>query len=142
VFYNLYYAFCVQSIVNTLVLTEAVPLIVSWGGGGVICSGGSLVLSAGFSGPTPYEFQWSDGSTTYTVTGLTSIDYVLNLSPSSTTTYTVLQVSNSCGAGTVNPSSQVIQIIPNPHATLSGSQTLCGSGQVNFPVQFSQATGP
>lgn len=135
-------AFCSQAQNNSLQVREINPASASLSGGAVICTGSSQVLTTSLNGTAPYEFQWSDGSVTQTISGITTSSYLLNVSPGSSTTYTITQVSNGCGAGAILNSTQVITVSGIPQAVISGNQTLCGTGTANLQVQFSQASGP
>lgn len=118
------------------------PAQAVFSGGGAICSGSSLNLSATLSGTSPYELDWSDGSGTQTVTGIIASSWVLSVSPLATTTYSLVQVRNTCGNGTLTNSNQVVTLLSNPQAALTGDQTICGAGQTQLTVVFSQAAGP
>lgn len=60
----------------------------------VICEGSSVGVPVYFSGSAPYTLTYSDGSGNTTVT-TNDNPYALNISPSSTTTYTLIGVSDS-----------------------------------------------
>ena len=103
-----------------------------------ICGGSSATLTVSLnSGLTPWDFDWSDGTTTTTVTGLFVNSYSISVSPSSSTTYTLANVSNSCGAGNTNASFADVQVVPPDNATISGNASVCLGSPANLTVTFS-----
>ncbi len=81
-------------------------------GSGSSCAG-SVPLSITFTGSSPWNFTYTNGSTSVTVSGNTANPYVFNVSPSVPSTYTLTALSDaSCtapstamtGAGTVTGS--------------------------------------
>lgn len=93
-----------------------------------ICAGASAALSVALSGTAPWNFTWTDGVNPVSVTGITASVYVLNVTPAVSTTYSLTQVNDACGAGSTSGQA-IVTVSPLPTATLSGNQTICsGSG--------------
>ena len=92
------------------------------------CGPEVITLSPDIDGGVPlFGYQWSDGSTTPSIT----------VTPNETTTYSVT-VSDACG-GTAETSSTVT-VIEQPTATLSGYGVICNNNNsVEMQVDF---TGP
>jgi PKD repeat protein len=100
---------------------------------------GSAILPVQFSGIGPWDLAYSDGIGTYSISGISSNPYLLIVSPSVTTTYTLVQAwdTQGCGAGLVYGSAVVsVQPFP-PAANISGLDTLCPGSQGNIRFQFS-----
>lgn len=104
-----------------------------------ICSGQSAQLTISLTGNAPWNFTWTDGTNPQAVTGVNSSPYVLLVTPSSTRTYSLVSVQNAC-TGTVSGQA-VVSVLSPPSATLSGTQTICGSGAASLSITFSGA-GP
>ena len=113
--------------------------IASLTGNASICPGGQSTLTVNLSGPSPWNLTWTNGTTPVSQTGITSSTYTFAVSPSSTTTYSLVSVSSSC-AGTVNGSA-LISVLGAPSATLSGNQTICNSQTAQLTLALSGA-GP
>lgn len=118
------------------------PVNVSISGSQTVCSGSAANISVQIQGTAPYSLNWSDGNITHFVTGITQSPYILNLSPAGSTTYSLLQSGNICGAVLFSQMTSEIEIEPVPSAILSGDQTLCGAGMAILSVHFTASTGP
>jgi large repetitive protein len=104
-----------------------------------VCSGVTANLTISLTGTSPYQIVWTDGTTPQTLTGITGSSYTLSVTPISNSTYTLVSIQNSC-TGTVSGQA-VVSVLSPPSATLSGTQTLCGSGPASLTISFSGA-GP
>jgi hypothetical protein len=94
------------------------------------CVGGSVTLTATVAGGVgPFNYQWSNGATTASIT----------VSPSATTTYTVtVSSANGCIS---NPASGTVTINPAPACSINGinpASLICNTG--NYTISTS-ATG-
>jgi hypothetical protein len=108
---------------TSIVQTEAIPSATITGNS-TICVGSSTQFSILLTGSQPWTVAWTDGTTLTSASGLTSSPYVVNLTPSTTTTYFPASVSNQFCSGNVSGliSMQVESI---PQASLSGAQSIC-----------------
>jgi gliding motility-associated-like protein len=81
-----------------------------------VCFGGSSVLTANATGgTTPYNYSWSTGQLTPTLT----------VNPASTTSYTVfVNDKNNCSASAIS----TISVLPAPVVNLINTDTLCVNG--------------
>lgn len=91
-------------------------------GSHTICSGQSAMLTVSLGGPGPWNITWTDGTNNTTQLGITSTTYMFSVSPSSTTTYTLVSVTNPL-TGTVSGSGVVV-VTPLTNITLSGNNTV------------------
>ncbi|HVD99351.1 MAG TPA: T9SS type A sorting domain-containing protein [Cytophagaceae bacterium] len=62
-----------------------------------ICGTGSATLNVNFTGLGPWDFSYSDGSSIYSVTGISINPYSFSVSPTGTTTYTLSSVADGSG---------------------------------------------
>jgi gliding motility-associated-like protein len=104
--------FC-DSIIDTITVVVSAPATISVAGNTTVCAGQSTTLTASGNG----TFQWSGGST--------STSSSINVSPSVTTSYTVIASNNGCLSA---PTSFTVNVLPIPAATINGIATIC-SGQ-------------
>jgi hypothetical protein len=72
-----------------------------------ICNGGSAVLTVSLTGTAPFTFTWTDGTTPVTVTHPSPL-YTVTVSPTTTTSYTLVDLTagNGC-AGLVSGSADI-----------------------------------
>ena len=97
-------------------------------GNSIFCTGFSTTLPMNLTGASPWTVTYTNGTSTFTQTGIVSSPYQLTVTPGGNTTYTLTAVSNTCGTGTASGSGQVTQVSP-PTAHLSGDNTVCsGNG--------------
>lgn len=77
-----------------------------------ICDGQSTMLTVTFSGPgTSWDFVYTDGSTNFPIS-TTSNPHTFTVTPSSTTTFSLVSVTNGICAGTVSGSATITINIP------------------------------
>lgn len=103
-------------------------------GAPTICNGNTANLSIDFTGTGPYNFTYNDGIASIPITGVAD-PYVLTVSPSVTTTYTLVSVTqaNGCsntgaGSGTVTVNA-LSAIVTHPV-----SKTVCPADNITFSV--------
>src|SRR5207249_3527549 len=82
--------------------------------GGSVCAGSSKTLNVVFTGNGSFSFTYSDGSTTKTVSNVSS-PYQLVVKPLANTTYTITSVSDaSCTNSSPNSSALVTVVKATP----------------------------
>ena len=93
-----------DSIATVVVATQ--PLATATiSGGNPICVGQSTTISITLTGTAPWALTYTDGSASYTVTGIMSSPYVLTVSPGVTTTYSLTNLSDvKCTNNSLNSS--------------------------------------
>jgi gliding motility-associated-like protein len=79
-------------------------------GGNPICTGQTTTIAITLTGTAPWALTYSDGSSSHTVTGITASPYVLTVSPTTTTTYSMLSVSDAKCSNTALNSSVTITV--------------------------------
>lgn len=99
------------------------------------CVGSSANLAVTLTGATPWSITFTDGTSTFTRTGINASPYSLSVTPTANTTYTLTGVSNPCGTGVVNGSATVTQITP-PTALLTGGGTICSGNGTQLTATF------
>jgi hypothetical protein len=84
-----------------------------------ICAGSATTLTASPSGgTTPYSYAWSNGASTASIT----------VSPSSTTTYTVMVTDKN---GCQNQAASMVRVNPGPTASIGAQTNVACSGGSN-----------
>ncbi|NDA63006.1 MAG: fibronectin type III domain-containing protein, partial [Chitinophagia bacterium] len=100
--------------------------------------GQSANLTLALTGSSPWQINYTDGTSTYSVTGITQSPYVLAVSPTQTSTYSLISVSDANCTGSGSGAAYIL-VNALPTATLSGSQTLCLGSAANLSIHL---TGP
>ena len=112
-------------------------------GATTICNGDATLLTFNFSAGTgPYDVDYTDGTTTF---GLSNISngHTVSVSPSTTTTYSIVEITdnNGCINSSV-PGSTVVTVNPTPNGSLSVVTPICFGDQTTLIFSFSPGTGP
>ena len=97
--------------IATLVLATSPVADATITGGNPICLGGSTTISIALTGSAPWTLTYSDGTTTHTINNITSTPYVLTVSPTVTTTYTMLSLADAKCSNTSLNSSVTVSVI-------------------------------
>jgi hypothetical protein len=79
-----------------------------------ICKGESIGLTVNLTGTGPWSFDLYDGTTTTTYTNVLTSPYILTLSPTNTTTYTVTSVTDANGTYTTHSNAVTVTVNPKP----------------------------
>ncbi len=112
-------------------------------GNATICAGGSTTIEAALSGTGPWDVTWSDS---VTQTGVTTSPASRSVSPGTTTTYTVIAVSDAtgCTPGTFSGSATVTvnsPVTPSVSVSANPGTTTCAGNQVIFTATPVNAGG-
>ncbi|MFN8341234.1 MAG: gliding motility-associated C-terminal domain-containing protein [Cyclobacteriaceae bacterium] len=115
---------CSAGAPTTLPVTISDPATAALSGTTSICVGGTATLSIALTGAAPWNIDYSDGSNTITINGIGSSPYTLAVNPLFSTTYTLVDVTDSgCGPGTVSGNAVVtVNPIPGNPATFGSDQ--------------------
>ena len=87
-------------------ITVALPSA-TLSGGGLINVGSPALLTVNFTGAPPFSFTYFNGVGNTTVNGITTSPYTFAVSPTVSTTYTLVSMGNSQCAGTTSGSATV-----------------------------------
>jgi gliding motility-associated-like protein len=96
-------------------------------GTAAICPGSSTALSVSFTGTSPWDFTYTDGTTPVTITGINTSVYTITVNPSTTKTYSLTHVSDANCNGTTLMGTPTVTIYANPVVTTTGG-AYCESG--------------
>ncbi|HRS07680.1 MAG TPA: PKD domain-containing protein [Bacteroidia bacterium] len=106
-----------------------------------VCNGGGSTISLAFTGTGPWNYVIKS-NTGPDITATTASNPVsINVSPTSTTTYTLFSVQDAC-IGTVSGTRKIV-VLPVPTAAMSitGNDTICSGSSTTIRVDFT-GTGP
>ena len=115
------------AVVSNAITVKPLPTAVLSGGASV-SAGESTNLSIALTGDAPWTYKLSNNQT-YTATATPAITAV---TPSVTTTYTLLSVSNACGNGNVSGSA-FITVIPRISVADVALGSICVGTNVSLP---------
>ena len=82
-----------------------------------ICIGETGTLSVTFTGTSPWQFTYSDGTNFWTITGITSNQYLLNVNPKTTTSYWITEVKDKNGINTPRSANVLLEVNPKPKSS-------------------------
>jgi gliding motility-associated-like protein len=102
-----------------------------------MCDGSSTTITVNLTGSSPWDFTYSDGSTTTNVTAFTS-PYTFTVNPLVNTTYTVTALNDlNCVADPGDMTgAAIITIVPRPTASISGNTTICNGDAGDLTVDL------
>ncbi len=106
-----------------------------------ICNGESYNLTISLTGNSPWQIQYSDGSTTTNWITVNTSPHVIPVSPTATTTYTLTAVRTQAGPvnGVVYGSPVTVTVHPLPTVfNVGGGGTICGSATTNITLSGSE----
>ncbi|HEY3405221.1 MAG TPA: hypothetical protein VGK59_17675, partial [Ohtaekwangia sp.] len=92
-----------------------------------ICIGQSSTLTFTLTGTAPFNVSYSDGTTTFNLTGISN-GHTVPVSPTINTTYTITSVSDATTCTGAGGSSASVTVNPLPTATISASPSPICSG--------------
>jgi gliding motility-associated-like protein len=97
--------------IDSVRVTVHPPPIVNLSGAGTICAGSGTVITVALTGTGPFSFTYTDGVKSTTVGPINSNSYQINVSPDSTTTYTVNNIIDAYCSSTGNLGTAVISVL-------------------------------
>jgi len=141
-------AMACQNLVNVTIYANPAPSYTITGGGPYCSNATAPKVNINLSGTSPFTLSWSNGTTSSTVTGITTSPYIIT--PTNSGTYTVTAISdNYCtGVATNNSVSVTLNNIPtitataNPTNLCTGTNsTLNVNGSTNYVWSNSLGSG-
>jgi gliding motility-associated-like protein len=123
-----------------VVVTIYPALTATLTGGGSVCAGSGKTLTVAFTGMAPYHFTYTNGTTNFTVTGINSSTYQINVIPVATTTYTITSFGDANCTGNADNISAIVTVVPllqptrypfvvaNPNVPIQLSARFLGAG--------------
>jgi hypothetical protein len=109
-------------------LTDTVNIIASYVSGTpdtTICEGDSIMMQVWLPGTGPWTVVVSDGTGTDTIPGVPVSPFSIYVSPTATTTYSLLAYKDGTGPFIPSTLSTIVTVLPAPTATLGTFATMC-----------------
>ncbi|RMG87962.1 MAG: hypothetical protein D6714_01440, partial [Bacteroidetes bacterium] len=103
-----------------------------------VCVGDDVNFTIDFTGPGPWNVVFSDGTTNDTLTGIAANPFTLTLSPTASTNYTLLSVSNASCDGVASGSASAVVNTP---VSVSNVNTACNGTFTGYTVTFQISGG-
>lgn len=125
---------CSNSATGTVTVNN--PPTASISGGGSVCAGQTAPITVNLTGTGPWNFTYSDGTNTNTVSNVSSSPYLFNTGTAGT--YTLTAVNDASCSGTVSGSATVT-ILTSP--TFSNLVGQCDGTNSNYTVSFTISGG-
>jgi hypothetical protein len=110
-----------------------------------ICNGSSTSLTFTLTGTGPYDVDYTDGSSTFTLTGISN-GATTSVSPSATKTYSITRIKDlgtlgGC-SGSSFGSSATVTVNSIPSILVGQMKTICSGDAVNYKVTLTPSGTP
>jgi len=115
---------CTRTSTRTVTVRDNAAVISGTAG---ICSGASTPITITFSGSGTWNVTYTNGTTPVTVNNIATSPYTFNVSPTTTTTYSLISVSNQYGCSGTISGSAVITVTPGPTSNAGPDTDVCQS---------------
>ncbi|MCA1742264.1 MAG: hypothetical protein LC630_07340, partial [Bacteroidales bacterium] len=109
-----------------------------------LCGGAGTQLTMSFTGTPPFNFAYSDGTDTFSVTNYASQVYTTTVFPAVTTSYTLVSLSDANGCDGSLSGSADITVNQPPVLSLAGTDLTCNgdnSGAIDLTISGSSPFG-
>ena len=130
---------CLDATATVTVIVNPLPTVVI-SGNTTITQGQNTPINFTFTGSAPFTVIYDDGSGSITSPSFNSTVGSINVNPNTTTTFTLVSVTDANGCTTNANGSVTITVNQVPTVTLSGTATIC-VGQ-NTPLDFNLGGSP
>jgi gliding motility-associated-like protein len=130
---------CASPATSVTLTVNALPTA-TISGDASICNGQSTNLTFTFTGTGPWNYEYSDGVTTFPASSATS-PATIAVSPTTATTYTLVSVSDVNCTGTVSATPVIISVDNVPSVALAVTATIspvCAGGTSDIEVDASE----
>ncbi len=97
-----------------------------------ICLGDSTQITVNLTGTGPWNIVYTDGTNNYLDTAISSSPYTITVNPTSTTTYTLVGVSDANCTGTSVSGAAIVTVNPIPTADFILSPINCFGDNTNI----------
>ncbi len=109
--------------------------VMTMSGNPSICDGGSTIITLNFVGTAPFNYTYFNGVSN--VNGVANTTPAqLSVSPTTTTTYLPIAVTDQYCAGTSLNGSALVTVHPIPTVSIMGSDTICLGGSSTLNLHF------
>ncbi len=108
-------------------------------GDATVCYGADALLNVVLTGTAPWTITYSDGTSSFTISGITSNSYSFPVSATSTKTYTIESVSDALCSNSGSGTATITQL-PALTATAATSNVTC-SGATDGTITISNISG-
>ncbi len=130
-------ALTATNIYGSTTLTKTAYVIISrpsavLSGNTIIIQGTSAFLIINFTGNPPWSITYSDGSVTQTISGINTNPYFFPVTPSSSTTYALVSMSDGFCTGTVSGSATIQVVSPAQAIECAFSNIYGDAGEYHF----------
>ncbi len=125
-----------------LVTVNPLPLASVSATPATLCSSASSTLTFNLTGTAPFAVTYTDGTTTFNLTGISS-GHTVSVNPIVTTTYTITGVTDATTCAGAAGASASVSVNPSPaSAVLSGTTSICAGQSTNLTVSITGGVGP
>jgi hypothetical protein len=120
----------------TIVVNSRPTSNISVSGTNPICIGQSSTISVALTGIGPWNLTYTDGTTPQTVNSILVSPYTYNVSPLTTTTYSITALNDSkCTANAIGMSgSATVTVNPLPTSIISGTTAICNGNSTPISI--------
>lgn len=128
---------CVNNTSTTLTVNELPTASVT--GSTAICIGQSTQITLSFTGTAPFNYTYSNGSTTSPVQITSGNSAVINVAPLVTTIFSPVTISDANCQGTVSGTASIV-VNPLPQPLISGDLIICDGENTTLSATPGYAT--
>jgi gliding motility-associated-like protein len=107
-------------------------------GGGLLCNGSAVSVNVNFTGSAPFSMTYTNGSSSSSVSGLSSSAY--SFSTADTGTYSVIAISDNYCNGTASGAANV-NSYPPIQVNLTGTSSVCPGNTVMLNASAADGNG-
>jgi hypothetical protein len=115
------------------VVVDDLPTAAQFSGSHYICIGSQSALTLTLNSFN-FDFTYTDGTTFTSVSGNTISPYIISITPSVTTTYSITNITNYCGSFNFNTLDAVVTVENYPTPFAGNDTSFCLNGTNSFPI--------